>query len=122
MTGESGRCETCPTLTTSEERLAELQHHAREVIEAATPQAMRRLRVILDLVDPDEALAGFLREAALTIIDGHECHPDLDALHGATCHCRAEGEVHAVGVADTYEALAALVDEARRLYDERKSR
>jgi len=120
VTDELGRCEVCPTLTGSDELLAELQHHASEVVEAATPQAIRRLRVILDRVDPDAELQAFLHEAALTIIDGHECHPELDEFHGEACHCRAEGQPHEVGVDETYDALASLVLAARALYDGRR--
>ena len=50
VTDELGRCEVCPTLAGADELLAELQHQATEVIEAPTPQAIRRLRVILDRV------------------------------------------------------------------------
>ena len=121
MTDELGRCEVCPTLTGSDELLAELQHHAAEVVQAVTPQAVRRLRVILDRVDPDAELQALLHEAALTIIDGHECHPELDESHDEVCHCRAEGQPHEVGVEDTYEALASLVLAARALNDERRA-
>jgi hypothetical protein len=120
VTDELGRCEVCPTLTDAEDLVEELRHHAAEVVEAATAQAMRRLRAILDRVDPDAEVQAFLREAALTIIDGHECHPELDAFHGEVCHCRAEGRPHEVGIDETYEALASFVFAARALYDARR--
>ena len=119
MTDEPGRCEVCPTLTEPDALLEELRHHAREVVEAATPQAMRRLRVILDRVDPDAELQEFVREVALTIVDGRQCDPELDELHGFVCPCRSGGPPHELDAEENAESLATLVVRAKALYDGR---
>jgi len=117
-----GLCEVCPTLTTLEELGAELRRHAGEVAEAATPRAIRRLRVILDRVAPDIGLLALAREVAVTIVSGQQCHPELDDLHDEVCPCRAGGSLHLLDAEETHESLALLVAHARAIYDRRGNR
>ena len=119
MTDERGRCGVCPTLTDPDALLRELRHHARELAWAPTPQSVRRLSVALDRFEPDTELQSIVRAAALTIVDGQQCHPELDEHHGDVCPCRAGGTPHELDPAETAEALAALVASARALYDTR---
>ncbi len=119
MTDDRGRCEVCPTLTDPYALLQELRHHARELVEAPTPQSVSRLRVALDHFEPDAELRSFVRAAALTIVAGQQCHPELDELHGYVCPCRLGGPAHQLTAEEISDALAALVASGRALYDGR---
>lgn len=65
------------------------------------------------------ALVEFVHGVAFTITDGKQCHPALDELNGSVCPCREapHGEGHDVENDDTYEALNAIVGQARDLID-----
>lgn len=117
-----GACEICPTLTAPDELGAELRRHAGEVAQAATPRAIRQLRTILDRVAPDTLLLGFVREVALTIVSGQQCHPELDEQHGGVCPCRAGGVIHQLDAEETHETLESLVAYARDVYERRRNR
>lgn len=56
---------------------------------------------------------------ALTILDGAQCDPELDELHGFVCPCRTGGPPHELDAEETADSLATLVASARTLYDRR---